>query len=82
VEVFDGAGSSEVEGVFGLPDRITAALVSDALDAAVRLRRPAPGLLFHRDLGCQYASKAFRRRLWRYRMRQSMSRKGNCWDTP
>ena len=23
---------------------------------------------------------AFRRRLWRYRMRQSMSREGNCWD--
>jgi putative transposase len=22
----------------------------------------------------------FRQRLWRYRMKQSMSRRGNCWD--
>jgi putative transposase len=27
-----------------------------------------------------YASKIFRRRLFRYRIKQSMSRKGNCWD--
>jgi putative transposase len=26
------------------------------------------------------ASRNFRQRLWRYRMRQSMSRRGNCWD--
>ncbi|WP_421232986.1 integrase core domain-containing protein, partial [Aeromonas jandaei] len=25
-------------------------------------------------------SRAFRQRLWRYRMTQSMSRRGNCWD--
>ncbi|AZE49079.1 Transposase InsO for insertion sequence element IS911 [Pseudomonas chlororaphis] len=29
----------------------------------------------------QYGSRQFRQRLWRYRMRQSMSRRGNCWDT-
>ena len=63
-----------------LADRMTASLVCDALDAAVRLRRPKPGLIFHSDRGSQYASKAFRRRLWRYRMRQSMSAKGNCYD--
>ncbi len=28
----------------------------------------------------QYASRLFRQRLWRYRMQQSMSRRGNCWD--
>ncbi|WP_153633449.1 integrase core domain-containing protein, partial [Marinobacter salsuginis] len=28
----------------------------------------------------QYASRKFRQRLWRYRMTQSMSRRGNCWD--
>ncbi|MDN4545791.1 integrase core domain-containing protein, partial [Pseudomonas sp. C32] len=32
------------------------------------------------DQGSQYASRLFRQRLWRYRMRQSMSRRGNCWD--
>ena len=65
---------------WGLQDRMSASLVCEALDAAVKLRRPPPGLIFHSDRGSQYASKAFRRRLWRYRMQQSMSRKGNCWD--
>lgn len=31
--------------------------------------------------GSQYGSRSFRQRLWRYRMRQSMSRRGNCWDS-
>jgi putative transposase len=65
---------------WSLADRMTAALVCNALDAAVRLRQPKAGLVFHSDRGSQYASRAFRRRLWRHQMRQSMSRKGNCWD--
>ena len=44
------------------------------------LRRQPQGLLFHSDQGSQYGSRNFRQRLWRYRMRQSMSRRGNCWD--
>jgi len=36
--------------------------------------------MFHSDQGSQYASRKFRQRLWRYRMTQSMSRRGNCWD--
>jgi putative transposase len=65
---------------WSLRERMTAELVCEALDAAVRARRPPNELVFHSDRGSQYASKAFRRRLFRYRMRQSMSRKGNCWD--
>ncbi|WP_156948493.1 integrase core domain-containing protein, partial [Marinobacterium jannaschii] len=38
------------------------------------------GLMFHSDQGSQYASRAFCQRLWRYRIMQSMSRRGNCWD--
>lgn len=41
--------------------------------------RPQQGL-FHSGQGSQYASRLFRQRLWRYRMQQSMSRRGNCWD--
>lgn len=63
-----------------LAERMTASLVCDPLDQAARVRRPNPGLVFHSDRGSQYASHAFRRRLWRYRMRQSMSRRGDCWD--
>lgn len=36
--------------------------------------------MFRSDQGSQYVSRKFRQRLWRYRMRQSMSRRGNCWD--
>ncbi len=36
--------------------------------------------MFHSDQGSQYGSRQFRQRLWRYRMRQSMSRRGNYWD--
>ena len=46
----------------------------------MRERRPGPGLMFHSDQGCQYASRRFRRLLWRYQVKQSMSRRGNCWD--
>jgi len=34
----------------------------------------------HSDQGCHYTSVAFRRLLEDNRLRQSMSRKGNCWD--
>lgn len=60
--------------------RMTAGLVCEALDNAVQKRRPKRGLILHSDRGSQYASGAFRRRLWRYRMAQSMSAKGNCYD--
>ncbi|ASC97764.1 DDE-type integrase/transposase/recombinase [Pseudomonas aeruginosa] len=36
-------------------------------------------MLFHSD-SASYASRLFRQRLWRYRMQQSISRRGNCWD--
>jgi putative transposase len=65
---------------WSLSDRMTAHLVCSALDSAVAQRQPGPELIFHSDRGSQYASRTFRRRLWRYRMTQSMSRKGNCWD--
>ncbi|WP_255263755.1 transposase domain-containing protein, partial [Pseudomonas aegrilactucae] len=37
-------------------------------------------LTFHSDQGSQYGSRSFRQRLWRYRFKQSMSRRGNCHD--
>lgn len=55
-------------------------LVSKALDHAWEQRGRPAGIVFHSDQGVQYASSRFRQRLWRYRIRQSMSRRGNCWD--
>lgn len=55
-------------------------LVVSALDMAMQNRNPKRGLIFHSDRGVQYASKEFRRVLTANGFRQSMSRKGNCWD--
>jgi putative transposase len=55
-------------------------LTIKALDHAYEQRGKPDGLLFHSDQGSQYGSLRFRQRLWRYQIRQSMSRRGNCWD--
>jgi len=55
-------------------------LVIKALDRAYEMRGRPQGVLFHSDQGSQYGSRNFRQRLWRYRMTQSMSRRGNCYD--
>ncbi len=55
-------------------------LVIQAFLMACLTRKPPKGLLFHSDRGVQYASRAFREKLSDWGMRQSMSRKGNCWD--
>ncbi|HFX0589504.1 TPA: IS3 family transposase [Pseudomonas aeruginosa] len=57
-----------------------AELVIKALDMAYEQRGRPQQVLFHSDQGSQYDSRLFRQRLWRYRMQQSMSRRGNCWD--
>ncbi len=55
-------------------------LVLDALQQAIDLRDPSPGLIVHSDRGSQFASLAFQTRLDKYGIVQSMSRKGNCYD--
>jgi len=51
-----------------------------ALDMAKENRSPNSSVIFHSDRGVQYASNAFRQRLTEYKMKQSMSRPGNCLD--
>ena len=51
-----------------------------ALEQAYKREHPADGLIFHSDRGIQYASDQFRENLTDYRMIQSMSGKGNCYD--
>lgn len=57
-----------------------AELAVKALDMAYEQRGRPHSIMFHSDQGCQYGSRKFRQRLWRYRMTQSMSSRGNCWD--
>ena len=53
-----------------------------ALQMAVKNRPPQQGLIFHSDRGVQYCAYSFRHTLEKScpEVRQSMSRKGNCWD--
>ena len=60
--------------------RPDADLAVKALDMAFESRGKPQNVLFHSDQGSQYSSRKYRQRLWRYRMTQSMSRRGNCWD--
>lgn len=55
-------------------------LTTKALTMAFEARGKPEGLMFHSDQGCHYTSKQFRQLLWRYQIKQSMSRRGNCWD--
>jgi transposase InsO family protein len=55
-------------------------LVLQALEMAIKNRRPSPGLIHHSDRGCQYASHAYRRRLDEAHMQASMSRRACCYD--
>ncbi len=60
--------------------RMKADLVCDALRNAALKRRPEPDLIVHSDRGSQYASKEYQDLLHDFKMKPSMSRKGNCWD--
>lgn len=59
---------------------MTTDLVSRALQRAVAVRRPAPGLIHHSDRGSQYCSHDYQALLCRSEMKVSMSRQGNCYD--
>jgi transposase InsO family protein len=67
---------------WALSDDMAAEKVSRAYIMACNNRTPHKGLLFHSDRGVQYCSESFRKTLALYcpTVRQSMSRKGNCWD--
>ncbi|SEA82514.1 Transposase InsO and inactivated derivatives [Desulfuromusa kysingii] len=63
-----------------LSKTMDAGLVVAALDKAYQLRGKPQNIIFHSDQDSQYASVIFQQRMWRYKMKQSMSRRGNCWD--
>ncbi len=63
-----------------LQDHMRESLVLAALQAAVALRQPQPGLIHHTDRGGQYAGAQYRQTLARAGMAQSMSRAEDCYD--
>ncbi|AGQ91094.1 transposase IS3 [Vibrio parahaemolyticus O1:Kuk str. FDA_R31] len=65
---------------WSMDTKMMATLVCDALSMAL-FRRGFPELvILHSDRGSQYCSKDYRDLITAYNLKQSMSRKGNCWD--
>jgi putative transposase len=65
---------------WALGDHMRTELVEDALSMAFTSRRPAEGVIFHSDRGCQYTSKDFAALARANGVILSVSRKGECWD--
>lgn len=72
-------GSRRVLGL-AFSSRIDTALCETALRQALSNRRASTTLIHHSDQGHQYASRRYRQLLQAKGIRQSMSRKANCYD--
>lgn len=65
---------------WAMADHLKTDLVDAALTDALARRRPADGLIFHSDRGCQYTSAQHARLAKRHGVRLSVGRRGQCWD--
>lgn len=65
---------------WAMADHMKTGLCLDALEMALRLRKPGPDLIHHSDRGVQYASIDYSRLLQSHDIQVSMSRVGNCYD--
>lgn len=65
---------------WALSDRMKKDLALRALQMALTLRQPKPGLIHHSDRGSQYCSTEYQMLLKRHQAQISMSGKGNCYD--
>ena len=73
-------GSREIVG-YALSQTPDAQLARQALMQAVKIQQPKTShLMFHSDQGVQYSANLFKQTLSLHRIKQSMSRRGNCWD--
>lgn len=65
---------------WAMAETMTTELVTQALQMALRTRKPGADLLHHSDRGAQYASHDYRALLKAQQIEVSMSRTGNCYD--
>ena len=78
LSVVEDAWSRRVVG-WSMASHLRTELVLDALDMAIRRRRPA-GVIHHSDQGTQYTSIAFGKRCREAGVRPSMGSVGDCYD--
>lgn len=65
---------------WAMADHLRAELCTEALDMALKRRRPDEGLVHHSDRGVQYACGDYRDLLRSQGIECSMSRRGDCYD--
>lgn len=65
---------------WAMSERMTAALVCDALRMALWRRKMPAGVIVHSDRGSQYCSHDYQRLIATNKLQCSMSAKGNCYD--
>jgi putative transposase len=65
---------------WALADHMRTDLVADALTMAFGRRRPAKGVVFHSDRGCQYTSRDYAKIANEHGFVLSVGRTGQCWD--
>lgn len=63
-----------------MSDSLKRDIVIKSFYRAIADRKPSEGLICHSDRGVQYASEEYRELLRSYKIRGSMSRRGNCYD--
>ena len=65
---------------WSMADHLRTELCLDALEMALKSRKPGDGLLHHSDRGVQYASEDYQQLLKAHGIEASMSRRGDCYD--
>ena len=65
---------------WSIDNNMRSELVETALKRGLWSRKPPKGLMVHTDQGSQFISNDYRILLKSWHIKQSMSRRGNCWD--
>lgn len=65
---------------WSMSERMTSALVCDALQMALFRRRMPEGVILHSDRGSQYCSKEYQTLINKHHLICSMSKRGDCYD--
>lgn len=65
---------------WSVSNRMKKGLAMEALQRAIALRQPEPGVIHHSDRGSQYCSGDYQKLLVNHKFKISMSGKGNCYD--
>lgn len=71
----------DLRSSWSMDTRMMSTLVCDALSMALFRRGFPEQVIVHSDRGSQYCSKNYRDIITAHNLEQSMSRKGNCWDS-